>query len=183
MLTKFDTKSVRVKGLAFHPKRPWILASLHDGIVQLWDYRNGTCIERFAGHEGPVRGLDVHPAGQPLFVSGGDDYLVKVWSLTQRKCLFTLVGHLDYIRTVQVSPAAQPGRRARSWRGAGNGGTIAWREARTACARTWLAPPPARADAPRPCRTVQCTSATGAGGRGRAAPRRAAAPLSVRPPA
>ena len=106
MLTKFDTKSSRVKGLAFHPKRPWILASLHDGIVQLWDYRNGTCIERFAGHEGPVRGLDVHPSGQPLFVSGGDDYLIKVWSLAQRKCLFTLIGHLDYIRTVQVRGAA-----------------------------------------------------------------------------
>lgn len=26
MLTKFETKSPRVKGLAFHPKRPWILA-------------------------------------------------------------------------------------------------------------------------------------------------------------
>lgn len=117
MLTKFDTKSSRVKGLAFHPKRPWILASLHDGIVQLWDYRNGTCIERFAGHEGPVRGLDVHPSGQPLFVSGGDDYLIKVWSLAQRKCLFTLIGHLDYIRTVQVrgAPGAPHSGRARRW--------------------------------------------------------------------
>lgn len=26
MLTKFETKSARVKGLSFHPKRPWILA-------------------------------------------------------------------------------------------------------------------------------------------------------------
>lgn len=103
MLTKFETKSSRVKGLAFHPKRPWILASLHNGLVQLWDYRNGTCLEKFAGHDGPVRGLDVHPTGQPLFVSGGDDYLIKVWSLVQRKCLFSLSGHLDYIRTVQVS--------------------------------------------------------------------------------
>ena len=25
MLTKFETKSARVKGLSFHPKRPWIL--------------------------------------------------------------------------------------------------------------------------------------------------------------
>jgi hypothetical protein len=26
MLTKFETKSARVKGLSFHPKRPWVLA-------------------------------------------------------------------------------------------------------------------------------------------------------------
>ncbi|KAG7164419.1 Coatomer subunit alpha-like 1 [Homarus americanus] len=27
MLTKFETKSARVKGLSFHSKRPWVLAS------------------------------------------------------------------------------------------------------------------------------------------------------------
>eukprot|EP00985_Skeletonema_marinoi_P014239 scaffold7190_cov91-Skeletonema_marinoi.AAC.1 len=31
MLTKFESKSARVKGLAFHPVRPWICASLHNG--------------------------------------------------------------------------------------------------------------------------------------------------------
>nr|CAH8870640.1 unnamed protein product [Trichobilharzia regenti] len=97
-LSKFDCKSARVKGLAFHPKRPWILSSLHTGIIQLWDYRSCTLIEKFEGHEGPVRGIDFH-ANQPLFVSGGDDYKIKVWNYKQRKCLFNLTGHLDYIRT------------------------------------------------------------------------------------
>jgi WD40 repeat protein len=40
-----------VKGLSFHPKRPRILASLHSGVVQLWDYRMGTLIDRFDKHE------------------------------------------------------------------------------------------------------------------------------------
>ena len=39
MFIKFENKSNRVKGLAFHPTRPWILTSLHNGVVQLWDYR------------------------------------------------------------------------------------------------------------------------------------------------
>jgi len=60
MLTKFDSKSNRVKGLSFHPKRPWILASLHNGVIQLWDYRMGVLLERFEEHEGPVRGVDFH---------------------------------------------------------------------------------------------------------------------------
>lgn len=100
MLTKFESKSNRVKGLSFHPVRPWILASLHNGQIQLWDYRMGTCLDKFEEHEGPVRGVDFHRV-QPLFVSGGDDYKVKVWDYKLRRCLFTCLGHLDYIRTVQ----------------------------------------------------------------------------------
>ncbi|KAI9497530.1 coatomer protein alpha subunit [Zychaea mexicana] len=103
MLTKFESKSNRCKGLAFHPKRPWILASLHNGSIQLWDYRMGTLLERFDEHDGPVRGIAFHPT-QPLFVSGGDDYKIKVWNYKTRRCLFTLNGHLDYVRTVFFHP-------------------------------------------------------------------------------
>lgn len=48
----FESKSQRVKGLAFHPTRPWLLASLHTGIIQLWDYRLRVLLERFTEHEG-----------------------------------------------------------------------------------------------------------------------------------
>lgn len=99
MLTKFESKSSRAKGVAFHPKRPWVLVALHSLTIQLWDYRMGTLIERFEDHDGPVRSVDFHPT-QPLFVSGSDDYSIKVWSLNTRKCIFTLNGHLDYLRTV-----------------------------------------------------------------------------------
>ncbi|XP_034230743.1 coatomer subunit alpha isoform X1 [Thrips palmi] len=98
MLTKFETKSARVKGLSFHPKRPWLLSSLHNGIIQLWDYRMCTLLEKFDEHDGPVRGICFH-SQQPLFVSGGDDYKIKVWNYKQKRCIFTLLGHLDYIRS------------------------------------------------------------------------------------
>ncbi|XP_028171504.1 coatomer subunit alpha-like, partial [Ostrinia furnacalis] len=87
-----------VKGISFHAKRPWVLASLHNGVIQLWDYRMCTLLEKFDEHDGPVRGICFH-SNQPLFVSGGDDYKIKVWNYKQRRCLFTLLGHLDYIRT------------------------------------------------------------------------------------
>ncbi|KAK8813356.1 hypothetical protein WA158_002948 [Blastocystis sp. Blastoise] len=103
MLAKFETKSSRVKGVSFHPTRPWILCSLHDGQIQLWDYRVGTLLETFQEHEGPVRSVDFHPS-QPLFVSGGDDYKIRVWNYRQKRCLFALLGHLDYIRTVCFHP-------------------------------------------------------------------------------
>ncbi|KAJ6225704.1 hypothetical protein RDWZM_004249 [Blomia tropicalis] len=100
MLTKFESKSSRVKGLAFHPKRPWVLTSLHSGLIQLWDYRVGTLIDKFDEHDGPVRSVDFHNQ-QPLFVSGGDDYKIKVWNYKTRRCIFTLLGHLDYVRVVK----------------------------------------------------------------------------------
>ncbi|EGD72417.1 COP1 protein [Salpingoeca rosetta] len=98
MLTKFEAKTARVKGVSFHPKRPWVLASLHSGVIHLYDYRMGTLIDKYDEHDGPVRGVDFH-SSQPLFVSGGDDYKIKVWNYKTRRCLFTLNGHLDYIRT------------------------------------------------------------------------------------
>eukprot|EP00928_Gymnodinium_smaydae_P028308 TRINITY_DN2160_c0_g3_i1.p1 TRINITY_DN2160_c0_g3~~TRINITY_DN2160_c0_g3_i1.p1 ORF type:complete len:1244 (-),score=301.09 TRINITY_DN2160_c0_g3_i1:224-3895(-) len=101
MLVKCETKSNRVKGISFHPKLNWVLASLHNGVIQLWDYRIGSLIDKYEEHEGgPVRGVCFHVT-QPLFVSGGDDYKIKVWNYKLRRCIFTLLGHLDYIRTVE----------------------------------------------------------------------------------
>jgi hypothetical protein len=47
MKVKFSTKSNRVKGLSFHSTRPWILASLHTGVIQIWDYKIKTQIAKF----------------------------------------------------------------------------------------------------------------------------------------
>ena len=96
---QFESKSNRVKGIAFHPKLPLLAASLHNGSIQLWNYQTGTIYDRLEDHEGPVRGICFHPT-QPLLVSGGDDYKVKVWNHKTCKVLFTLHGHLDYVRTV-----------------------------------------------------------------------------------
>lgn len=50
--------------------------SLHTGVIQLWDYRISTLLEKFDEHDGPVRGISFHQL-QPLFVSGGDDFKIK----------------------------------------------------------------------------------------------------------
>lgn len=49
---KFEAKSKRVKGLSFHKHRPWILASLHNGSINLFDYRAAVCLEKFEDHDG-----------------------------------------------------------------------------------------------------------------------------------
>ncbi|KAK4053259.1 hypothetical protein OIO90_004033 [Microbotryomycetes sp. JL221] len=82
MLTKFESKSNRVKGIAFHPKLTLLAASLHSGSIQLWNFQMGVLVDRFEEHDGPVRGICFHPT-QPLFCSGGDDYKIKVWKCAQ----------------------------------------------------------------------------------------------------
>lgn len=52
MLMKCETKSSRVKGVAFHPTLQWCLTALHNGAIQLWDYRVGSLVDRFEEHEG-----------------------------------------------------------------------------------------------------------------------------------
>ncbi|SCZ99345.1 BZ3500_MvSof-1268-A1-R1_Chr3-1g05959 [Microbotryum saponariae] len=97
MLTKFESKSNRVKGIAFHPRLTLLAASLHSGSIQLWNFQMGVLVDRFEEHD--VRGISFHST-QPLFCSGGDDYKIKVWNYKTRRCLFTLHGHLDYVRSV-----------------------------------------------------------------------------------
>ncbi|GFE55051.1 coatomer subunit alpha [Babesia ovis] len=103
MLIKCKIKSARVKGITFHPRLPFLLASMHSGEIQLWNYLNSSLVDVFDHHEGPVRGVDFHPL-QPIFVSGGDDTAVVVWDFKQKKMLFELHGHTDYVRTVQFHP-------------------------------------------------------------------------------
>lgn len=101
MLTKFETKSARVKGISFHAKRPWVLASLHNGVIQLWDYRMCTLLEKFDEHDGPVRGICFH-IQQPLFVSGGDDYKIKVSGSTLHFDCFNLMPILRHVLDLVV---------------------------------------------------------------------------------
>eukprot|EP01114_Cavostelium_apophysatum_P015118 TRINITY_DN4057_c0_g1_i1.p1 TRINITY_DN4057_c0_g1~~TRINITY_DN4057_c0_g1_i1.p1 ORF type:complete len:825 (+),score=125.09 TRINITY_DN4057_c0_g1_i1:215-2689(+) len=108
MLKRFEVASNRVKGLCFHPKFPWILATLHNGTFILSDWETCEQLLSFTGHNTgvPVRGIQFH-SSLPLFVSGGDDEAIKVWGYKQTgaevsaQCQFNLLGHHDYIRTVE----------------------------------------------------------------------------------
>jgi coatomer subunit alpha len=54
---KFEAKSKRVKGLSFHKYRPWILASLHNGAINMFDYRAGALLEKFEDHDGTITSI------------------------------------------------------------------------------------------------------------------------------
>lgn len=55
MKLKFEAKSARVKGIAFHPSKPWIITSLHSGSIQIWDYNMKICVSTFEVANLPFR--------------------------------------------------------------------------------------------------------------------------------
>ena len=62
IIRKFEAKTNRVKGLTFHPHRPWILVSLHTGVIQLYDYRMEILLDSFEEHEGLSTYLHLSPS-------------------------------------------------------------------------------------------------------------------------
>ncbi|BGP24625.1 hypothetical protein JCM10295v2_003543 [Rhodotorula toruloides] len=55
MLTKFESRSNRVKGISFHPRLTLLAASLHSGSIQLWNFQMGVLVDRFEEHDGESR--------------------------------------------------------------------------------------------------------------------------------
>lgn len=52
LITKYEAKSSRVKGVAFHPTLPWLLAAHHNGTVQIYDYRMRMVVDKYEEHKG-----------------------------------------------------------------------------------------------------------------------------------
>eukprot|EP01133_Synstelium_polycarpum_P002613 gene2613-3004_t len=97
MLYKYETKSNRVKGLSFHPTRPWILASLHSGAIHLYDYRIKTVLEKFEEH-------DEFHRESPWILSASDDSIIRIWNWQSRTCIAELNGHNHYVMCASFHP-------------------------------------------------------------------------------
>lgn len=98
IFTKLHLDKKNALSTALHPERPWILISLANSNIELWDYRVGAQLMVFTGHSGPVRSVDFHST-KPIFVSAGDDTTIRVWSLETFKQIYVLKGHIDFVRT------------------------------------------------------------------------------------
>lgn len=75
----FDHKTNRVKSLSFHPRRPWIIVALHTGLIQLWDYCQGTLLSVFSEHEGNMTIFIIYRSHQVCFFSPKSKYICIWW--------------------------------------------------------------------------------------------------------
>ena len=101
MQVKLELESARVKGVTFHPSRPWVLYCTHAGTIHLYDYDIRVELSRYSSTgEKPVRCVDFHPT-QPLFACGTDNGDVVVYNWQRKMKLFSLTGHIDFVRSVE----------------------------------------------------------------------------------
>ena len=54
MINVYEAKSYRVKGISFHPTNSWVLTTLHNGLIFIYDYRHGILLDKYEEHEGKV---------------------------------------------------------------------------------------------------------------------------------
>lgn len=60
----------KVRSLAVHPSRPYVLSSSDDLIIKLWDWDNAwSCTREFQGHPNPVTQVVFNPSNTNIFAS------------------------------------------------------------------------------------------------------------------
>lgn len=88
--------------ITFSPDGERIVTGHHDGMIRIWNSKDGSEIKNFLGHEGRVYSVVFDPSGQKL-ASAGLDKTVRIWDLAEEKELLTLRGHQDMVFSVVFS--------------------------------------------------------------------------------
>jgi WD40 repeat protein len=99
-----------VWSVAFTPSREHVLSASDDSSVRVWDAASGKELQRFEGHRGVVRAVEVDPKGLwAISVSGNrahteaGDWKVCMWEIASAKELHQLSGHGPAMTCVAVS--------------------------------------------------------------------------------
>ncbi|KAL4457362.1 hypothetical protein ABPG75_012227 [Micractinium tetrahymenae] len=99
----FTQRSDRVKSVELHPTEPWILASLYNGHVYIWNYAEQSMVKSFEVTDLPVRTAKFVPRKQWV-VCGADDMFVRVYNYNTMDKVKQFEAHTDYIRHIAVHP-------------------------------------------------------------------------------
>lgn len=100
---KLHQRSERVKCVDIHPTETWVLATLYDGRVFIYDYESGGVIKTFEVTDQPVRcGLFI-PRKQWIVV-GADDMFIRCYNYNTMEKVKEFEAHIDYIRSIAVHP-------------------------------------------------------------------------------
>ncbi|KAI7838750.1 hypothetical protein COHA_007543 [Chlorella ohadii] len=99
----FSQRSDRVKSVELHPTEPWILASLYNGHVYIWNYAEQSLVKSFEVTDLPVRTAKFVPRKQWV-VCGADDMYVRVYNYNTMDKVKQFEAHTDYIRHIAVHP-------------------------------------------------------------------------------
>ncbi|KAI9311723.1 coatomer WD associated region-domain-containing protein [Dichotomocladium elegans] len=100
---KLLSRSERVKSVDLHPTEPWVLASLYNGHVYIYNYETQAVVKTFEVADVPVRAAKFI-ARKNWIVTGSDDSQIRVFNYNTHEKVASFEGHPDYIRCLAVHP-------------------------------------------------------------------------------
>ncbi|KAK3858973.1 hypothetical protein Pcinc_034864 [Petrolisthes cinctipes] len=100
---KLTARSDRVKSVDLHPTEPWMLASLYNGNVHVWNIESQQLIKSFEVCDMPVR-ASRFVARKNWVVTGSDDMQVRVYNYNTLERVHQFEAHSDYVRCIAVHP-------------------------------------------------------------------------------
>lgn len=100
---KLSQRSERVKCVDIHPTEPWVLATMYDGHVFIYDYENASVVKTFEVTDQPVRCGVFVPRKQWIIV-GADDMFIRCYNYNTMEKVKIFEAHIDYIRSITVHP-------------------------------------------------------------------------------
>ncbi|XP_042864924.1 coatomer subunit beta'-like isoform X2 [Penaeus japonicus] len=100
---KLTARSDRVKSVDLHPTEPWMLASLYNGNVHVWNIESQQLVKSFEVCDLPVRAARF-VARKNWVVTGSDDMQVRVYNYNTLERAHQFEAHSDYVRCIAVHP-------------------------------------------------------------------------------
>lgn len=100
---KLSARSDRVKSVDIHPTEPWMLVSLYNGNVHIWNHESQQLVKSFEVCEPPVRTSKFIPR-KNWVVTGSDDMQIRVFNYNTLERVHQFEAHSDYIRSIAVHP-------------------------------------------------------------------------------
>ncbi|XP_052832587.1 coatomer subunit beta' [Octopus bimaculoides] len=100
---KLSARSDRVKSVDLHSSEPWMLASLYNGNVHIWNLESQQLIKSFEICDLPVRAARF-VSRKNWIITGSDDMHIRVFNYNTLERVFQFEAHSDYVRTIAVHP-------------------------------------------------------------------------------
>ncbi|KAK7070650.1 Coatomer subunit beta' [Halocaridina rubra] len=100
---KLTARSDRVKSVDLHPTEPWMLASLYNGNIHVWNIDSQQLVKSFEVCNLPVRACKF-VARKNWVVTGSDDMQVRVFNYNTLERVHQFEAHSDYVRCIAVHP-------------------------------------------------------------------------------
>ncbi|KAI6202597.1 WD40 repeat and Coatomer domain containing protein [Aphelenchoides besseyi] len=100
---KLLARSDRIKSVDLHPTEPWMLVSLYNGNVHIWNYDNQQLVKSFEVCDLPVRAAKFVPR-KNWIITGSDDMFVRVYNYNTLERVHQFEAHSDYLRSIAVHP-------------------------------------------------------------------------------